>query len=682
MYITPLQEENVSAIQKEVQNRISLQFFPESGNLIDGILTTVAFKAVNIFGEPVDISGIIKSNDSTTVLSFKSLYDGVGKFQFKPRAGEKYYAIINGLNSARVYPLPDVQLSGLNLKVEDENNGKLFLLTKSSADKFDLRQLLLVVKLNNTVVYERVVSFDHYQSMIGHLITKDLPSGIFSFTVFNDDGIPLVERLAFNNNELANNKDSLIIIKKGMGSRKKNEFEISFPDSIQRSCSVSVTDYEEDNIDRQENILTKFLLTDELKGNIHNPAYYFGNHSDTVKEALDNLMLTQGWRRYVWAKSYDKSDIRNNIKDNYLINITGVVKYEKDNRPVEAGRINVFLSTEDSSLFTYDIPVNESGRFLIDSLAIFGKTKIYYTYYDSKDRKKPVDIILDENNTGINFVKPLLQNPVLVQKVTISHLKTELLNKKHKLILAGNPEAKLLENVTVKTKIMRPADVLNEKYSSEIFRTGGKIVIDNINNKIVDRSMNGFDYVKNRITNVDTQYGTFVNPRNFSLINNKANFGGNAIGEIRKWEIGLFIDEIPADLLQLKILRADQIAMVKFFQAGFIGAGSNYPGGAIAVYLKKGNDNQSESEKTKYLNYNGYSIAKEFYTPDYSISAEKVKPDKRTTLYWNPAIYTNKSSNSVKFSFYNNDTCKKFRIIVEGFDEVGKLIHLERVITE
>ncbi|HSO88696.1 MAG TPA: hypothetical protein VLQ91_19240, partial [Draconibacterium sp.] len=46
------------------------------------------------------------------------------------------------------------------------------------------------------------------------------------------------------------------------------------------------------------NIFTHFLLSSELKGNIENPAYYFKDDSLTTQLALDNLMLTHGYREF------------------------------------------------------------------------------------------------------------------------------------------------------------------------------------------------------------------------------------------------------------------------------------------------------------------------------------------------------------------------------------------------
>ena len=148
----------------------------------------------------------------------------------------------------------------------------------------------------------------------------------------------------------------------------------------------------------------------------------------------------------------------------------------------------------------------------------------------------------------------------------------------------------------------------------------------------------------------------------------------------QKWLVGIFLNEVPTDINQLKILRADDISLVKFYEAGFVGVGSGSPGGALAVYTKE-KFIEDKPDKLEYVQYNGYSIVKEFYNPDYSVQeARHSLSDNRTTLYWNPNVYTDTETKSVKLNFYNNDFSKKFKVIAEGFDAAGKLIHVEKII--
>src|SRR5204862_269891 len=79
----------------------------------------------------------------------------------------------------------------------------------------------------------------------------------------------------------------------------KNTLVINLPDTIETNLSVAVTDADV-GIDSSDNIITRFLLTGDLKGSVYNPAYYFLDSSDSVQQQLDLVMLTNGWRRIKW----------------------------------------------------------------------------------------------------------------------------------------------------------------------------------------------------------------------------------------------------------------------------------------------------------------------------------------------------------------------------------------------
>jgi hypothetical protein len=110
---------------------LSIRFFPESGNLIEEILSVVAFKATGASGNPAAITGVLKTEDGTAITSFTSFHDGMGKLQFKPQPGKKYMATVMVNGQTEFYPLPAVQPTGVSLKIEDEKGGKMFQLTRS-----------------------------------------------------------------------------------------------------------------------------------------------------------------------------------------------------------------------------------------------------------------------------------------------------------------------------------------------------------------------------------------------------------------------------------------------------------------------------------------------------------------------------------------------------------------------
>ncbi len=96
--------------------------------------------------------------------------------------------------------------------------------------------------------------------------------------------MPLAERLTF-----IDNKDYVLpatfkVDTLNTEARKRNRFSIALADTIMGNFSVSITDADsEAEPFRSQNIHSWFLLNSDLRGYIHNPAYYFQNSSDSCR---------------------------------------------------------------------------------------------------------------------------------------------------------------------------------------------------------------------------------------------------------------------------------------------------------------------------------------------------------------------------------------------------------------
>ncbi|HEV7781871.1 MAG TPA: hypothetical protein VGO58_11440 [Chitinophagaceae bacterium] len=662
---------SAAAKEKTQSSNISVQFFPESGELVDNILSVVGFKAVDQWGTPAEVNGVLRLEDGTTIASFKTYHDGIGKIQFKAQAGKKYIAEVETDAGKRTYSLPEVKTTGINLKIQDEKGGKKFQLTRSEKDKAQFETVWLVAQINNHLVYENEIKFDaDYPSIIGHLLTDSLPSGILHFTVFNSDGMPLAERLSFVDNREYASKMDMASLKTGTEKRAENTIELNFPDLVQRSCSVSITDMSGSSFNDNDNIWSRLLLTSDLKGHVHNPGWYFTNPGDSTKQALDNLMLTHGWSRFNWTKILANEFPAGKPADRPFISVSGKVVDDKTKQPLPGGKLNFYLEAEDSTSLNLETTVDDAGQFKIDSLMFGGKAELYYVFTDKKGKERSALIVVDDNGLARAMeITPstMLENTIArdVNTNSAKEMSTRFANVKSYL-----DEVKELEKVTVESKSgKKPEEVVNEKYTTGVFRSPGKVTLDNINEPANDRSMNVVDYIKNRVQQVEIQNNQFVNRKNMSLMSGQ------------KWVVGVFLNEVPSDIFQLRVLRVGDVALVKFFEAGFVGVGSAYPGGALSVYTKEKMVEKEKPDKLAYVEYKGYSISRQFYMPDYN-NKEIKQPttDNRTTLYWNPDVYTDTETRSVKLNFFNNDFGKKFKVVVEGFDGTGKLIHLEKII--
>jgi hypothetical protein len=643
-----------------------VQFFPESGNMVDGILSTIAFKATDAKGKPIEVTGMLKSPDGVDI-PFKSFHDGIGKFQFRPKAGLAYAAEVTANGKTTRVDLPAVQTSGINLHVQDEKGGKLFQLGRSNNEKEKYNVLNLVVTLNNAVVYDNTISFDDYPSVKGHLVTDSLTSGILHFTVFNEQMQPLAERLAFVNNEEYKSKSNLDIRTKGLQKRQQNSYQLSFSDTVPTSLSVSVADAAITEVGDKDNIYSRLLLTSDLKGYVYNPSWYFNANDENIKQGLDNLMLTHGWSRYKWTELLANTPQAKPKAEKYLLALSGQVVDPKDQAPVSGGRLIMDLEAADSNFQHFELEVDKLGKFAMDSLLYSGNGKFFYQYTNSNGKAKDVLVQLDENKLEKRYTA--VQRSWVDAAKVIPSAETSLTVLPYKLP-KQETEVKTLEKVVLTSKEKRPTDEVNDKYATGFFRTMGKIVIDNINEPAGNASMSVVTYLSQSMRTVELKNGKFINKKNMTLLTQQ------------NWEVGVMLDENSISVSNLQPIRMDEVAMIKFYEGGF--PGNSAPGGAIVVYTKKDNEGKKKQVGTeKYFELNGFSIVKEYYHPNYAIvNPANAAPDSRTTLYWNPAVFTSGQKPTFDIKFYNNDISKKLRVTVEGFDARGRLIHVEKVVSE
>ena len=78
-----------------------IDFFPEGGNLVNGIASVVAFKITDQYGEAIDAAGYIVNDKKDTVTNIQTLRFGMGSFLLTSQKETVYHA---------VFKLPDTTI--------------------------------------------------------------------------------------------------------------------------------------------------------------------------------------------------------------------------------------------------------------------------------------------------------------------------------------------------------------------------------------------------------------------------------------------------------------------------------------------------------------------------------------------------------------------------------------------
>ncbi|HEY2581890.1 MAG TPA: carboxypeptidase-like regulatory domain-containing protein, partial [Mucilaginibacter sp.] len=284
-----------------------VQFLPESGNLVAGLPSHVGFKAIGEDGRGITISGIVTDHNQKQVAALQSLHNGMGSFDLTIQPNEKYTAKVNlPGGTVKEFALPGIKNTGAVLDVKNPFDKDSVAITISATN--DLVKAgdsyFLIGKSRGIICYAAIVSFK--DGNVSRKVAKQLfPSGITHFILTNAKGQPLNERLVFIDHS-DNLNVELSTDKSAYEPHDSISMHIMVTDSIGKpiagNFSLAVTDdaqVKQDTLNN-ENIMTRLLLTSDLKGFVEEPGYYLQTKNAKSWQALDNLLLTQGWVNYDW----------------------------------------------------------------------------------------------------------------------------------------------------------------------------------------------------------------------------------------------------------------------------------------------------------------------------------------------------------------------------------------------
>ena len=86
-------------VKAKTPTEVSIEFYPEGGNLIGTLKSIVAFKAIDQNNNPVEINGDIFNSKNEKITSINTAHNGMGKFEFIPAENEIYKATITFENN-------------------------------------------------------------------------------------------------------------------------------------------------------------------------------------------------------------------------------------------------------------------------------------------------------------------------------------------------------------------------------------------------------------------------------------------------------------------------------------------------------------------------------------------------------------------------------------------------------
>ncbi|MBK1441882.1 Plug domain-containing protein [Parapedobacter sp. ISTM3] len=658
-----------------------VQFFAESGQLVHGLTSKVGVKVLNGSGKGIAVSGVIRDSRGNTVAPFRCNHLGMGSFTMTADRGLSYYAVLDSLSTGDSgrYPLPQVVIEGRVLGVSKRaDNIELAL----SSNCWETDSLFVQVSCRGVLYYHIIASLKN-----GHITTSlpaaALPEGIISFTLMDRQMQPLAERLFFNQRPGARLR--IDVSMDNPEPRKRDSVDLSIQvfgsDGEPADAKVSVSVVNADHIGKaqtaRDNLLTRLLLSSELRGDIEDPGYYFQDEHNAPFDDLDALMLTQGWRRYVYDKPQDTFLLPNEPSPYVSGKVAGVLS-----KKAQAG-IGLTLMTFGKTSSVAAQHTDSLGRFyfelgdeFVDSLDVLiqsanksGKNRDYAL---SLDERKPPEIAYDQRRS-IERVDSVVS--YLVQK------RRERAQREYSYRLSAGEI--LLDEVLVERRALSPQqqNVLDRYGESDVI-ISGKAIQDK---------------------EEKWSYGLYsVLLFNFPDDLRIERVGGNG-GYLRASIIGgestlVVVDGIPVpghsyefipNIPPSEVKSVELIRFAKNFSSLYR---ETYPeaspldipvvGSVIAIYTHAGNGLFAVRKPTGLLQAKVpvYSPIMEFYAPRYEAPTENdaERPDLRTLIHWVPELATDKGG-AAGTSYYHSDAAGETVVIIEAISSEGEIGYQELV---
>jgi len=632
----------------------ALQFFPEGGSMVNDLINQLAFKAVNSEGRGIEVNGAIVDQNGNELMNFQTQKFGLGALSFVPHKGQSYKAryIYNGRDYECNFPASSD--SGVVMQVVDLKDHYNIIVRSSLAH--GTKEFRLTGCQRNKMVTSSMLE-GVKEGVIIDISKKLLETGVVQFTLFDEKGFPLCERLAFVE---SSDQTPLVRIDSLKGTYRMDEhidLFVSPADSLKNdstaAMSMSVVNSSAlKNPDDDLNIQSYMLLKSELKGEIEHPSYYLFSPDPDRRNMLDLLMLTQGWRQFIINDTLSSQNVKY-LPEKGLSFRGHVRRFAKDGKPAKA-IVTLFYSNKQEDAY-YETTTDKTGYFEFEGLDIAENTKIIIQAKKTgvnegvNDPQKYFVIVLD----SLNIPARRNNEPDSPNRENKKELTEKSASIDTEAAYQWQKGDIMLDEVVVTEKRKDPYKQVRTMYSEPSYS------VDFNEIQKYEGASDILDILKKYTTSRIFYEQLSVNPnqRSFLYLLNGMPVSQEAALSVPITEIG-FVD----------ILEGPKTIIY----------GSSGANGVIAIYTLNGTDvvthlNIKVEKGIMKLTHPGFNYARKFYEPAYPLSKNN-SPDliKSLTVYWNPNV---SFAGQNRISFHIPGTMATYQVTVEGVTSEGKIIH-------
>jgi len=641
----------------------AVQFFPEGGEMVNGLPAKVAFKAIGTDGLGIEVKGSISNGKGEEVALVNTSHLGMGTFIFTPQSGDTYIANITYPDGTKkVVPLPKATDNGYALSIIESGADKLRI---GISAKGTTGRFVLVGQSGGKVYYSAKSSAGNDAFSV--IVPKNkFPSGIAQFTLFSESGEPLNERLVFIQNPIDKLNLAVTTAQQSYSVRQKVTLNIAANNNEGKpaisSLSVSVTDESKVpvNENTENNIFASLLLTSDLKGYIEQPSYYFNNNNEKTRADLDALMLTQGYRRFEWKSVLNGSPITNHYPAEKTFTISGRIT-TSSGVPVTKGKVELVYFG--NGIFNIDTLTDQNGRFAFTDMIYADSLKFLMRARNAKNKS---DVVIKMDTVPSSPALSYNNAAAISMNNTVSVYAQAAKQLYYEQIKAGQGNRAIqLKEVVIKDKRLEAL-----KHSDNLHGPG---VADQVllTKDLVDLSCSSLaDCLRGRL------YGVAFNADG-TPVSTRSN--GNML---------IVIDGFPSSAEVMSNLTMGQIQSIEVLRSlskasiyggynrggtgGGIGSAVN---GVLVITTKRGDEriDQPQWVSKGILTFRPKGIYKSrtFYSPKYDATTIQNIADLRSTVYWKPDLVTPGGKATVEY--FNAGNAGTYRVVVEGIDSEGNI---------
>jgi hypothetical protein len=645
--------ENREAFPPTTPETVDLQFFPEGGNLVEGIRSRVGLKAVGTDGYGKSVKGIITDQHGAMITTFASNSLGMGFFEIVPESGSTYFAKADDISA--IIPLPVASKHGFVLNVtESQEQGNVLIRIQTNELTPD-KNVTLVAQCRGVLEYILQPNLSNNFALIQVPKDKHL-NGITQLTLFTGKNQPVAERLIYIE------QDEHVTLKITSDKslyrpRERVTLTVNATDQhsrpVQGNFSLSIVD------DRQmvlnpdaEHITANVLLSSELKGHIENAGYYFNPQNKDRKEALDALLMTQGWRRFIWQDVLSGTWPALDHPVEQGLMVSGKVLDILSKKPISNGKVT--LLSNNPGLVFLETPTGSDGRFAFRHLDYYDSASIFLQ--GANKRNKKTVIIEADLQTKPVFDRQV--QPLTLQLASDQHNYLERSRQRQSIDASFNFDEKVIK--------LDPVEVVSTPLEDQTFKIygSGSRTVKTADIPNLESFRHPLQLLQNRVPGVQVVQINLLD-WTISVRGPSGSLAGNSPM--------IYLDNVQlTDPRYLNAVQPNTIESIEIFRGPEAAIfGSNGANGVIMFYTKRGNYSDFNQQGALSLMTIGFQTHREFYSPRYDVpQPQHIKPDYRATLYWNPYIKTD-SLGTATLDFFTNDNESSMTGIIEGLSFQG-----------